>query len=634
MHGYFAGRKIAYVDLSSGRIRVERINEQARLMLLGGRGLNMLVLLKYGSGGQDALDASAPLILGNGLLSGIPGLSLARTSVSGISPETGLLGDSNVGGWFCAALRRTAFDHVVITGKFERPGIVVLEGDTVRLESGEWLWGKDSFETSKRIKERYGQYAESVHIGPGGENLVRFAQVRTRGRHGASRTGLGCTMGSKRLKAVVAKGPRRSALNDLYDKKGFVEATRRLGKAIMSASVIKHLSRRGTPYLYDLHSRLGLIRSRNATAGPGPGARALRTSKLLENYYRGSSGCFSCRIRCQHSFTVPGGKYAGTRGDGIEYGTLGTLGSVLGICDPGSVLAINHKLNAVGIDSCSFGNILAAAIELFKKGEITTRDTEGLELEWGDEELVMRMVDLVVERRGFGSIIADGAVAFCDRFGKPAEDAMVWGKRLPQSDPVDVRAHAGFALGVATATRGADHLRSRPTLEALRLDERRLKEIYGVAVSSVPGSWAGKAEAVRVSEILYAVADSVGICKFLVKFNSPDLLGLEHLAQIIYYATGVSLTPSQLALVGERVSAIERLWLSKRTGGKNLNGLPLRYFEPMPAGKFKGARIDRRRFAQALKRFCTLSGLDYKTGAPVAETLRSLGIDDSLLELV
>jgi len=634
MQGALAKRKVAYIDLSTRTTRSREIPQGAREMLLGGRGINMLALLKYAEPHLDPLGPDAPLIVGNGLLSGIPGISLARTSVSGISPESGLLGDSSVGGHFCAALRSTAFDHMVITGKLENPGLIVLDGDDVSLEDGTWLWGRDTFDAHDALKSRFGRDSEALLIGPAGENLVRFSQVRTGGRHAASRTGLGCLMGAKRLKAIVATGKRQDVVPELFDPRAFTELTRRFLRALKKVDVLKHLAKRGTPFLYDLHSRMGIIRTKNATSGPLEGSNSLRSSRLVERYYVHRTGCFSCPVRCQHTYRIPDGKYAGIEGPGIEYGTLGTIGPVLGITDLDAILAINNKLNRLGMDSCTAGNLIAAAIELFDKGVITERDTGGLRLNWGDTDAIMQLVETIARREGFGALLADGARAMRSHFGSVVDEAMVWSKRLPQSDAVDVRGHKGFALGVATSTRGADHLRSRPTLEALNLSAGQLRKIFKAPVSPDSTSYEGKAEMVRQTESLFAVSDAIGICRFVVQFNSPDLLGIDELTEYVNAACGLGLTSKDLKTIGERIGAIERLWIARRTGGENLDGLPSRYSEPMPGGRFRGESIESDAFQAALTRFYELSGIDPASGAPLASTLAELGIDDELLHLI
>jgi len=603
-------------------------------MLLGGRGINMLALLKYASLDLEPLSDNAPLIIGNGLLSGIPGISLARTSVSGISPESGLLGDSSVGGHFCAALRRTAFDHLVITGKLDDPGLIVLDGGDVSVEDGAWLWGRDTYDAHEAVKSRFGRDSEALLIGPAGENLVRFSQVRTGGRHAASRTGLGCLMGAKRIKAIVATGRPRDMASELFEPDAFVQLTRRFLRALKKVDVLKHLAKRGTPFLYDLHSRMGIIRTKNATSAPLEGSNALRSSRLVERYYVRRTGCFSCPVRCQHTYRIPDGKYAGIEGPGIEYGTLGTIGTVLGITDLDAILAINDRLNRLGMDSCTAGNLIAAAIELFKKGVITERDTGGLRLNWGDTDVIMQLVEAIARREGFGALLADGARAMRNHFGDVVDEAMIWSKRLPQSDAVDVRGHKGFALGVATSTRGADHLRSRPTLEALNLSARQLRKIFGARVSPDPTSYEGKAEMVRQTESLFAVSDAIGICRFIIQFNSPELPGFDELTEYVNAACGLGLTSKDLEKVGERISAIERLWIARRTGGENLDGLPGRYSEPMPGGRFRGERVKPDEFQAALSHFYELSGIDPATGAPLESTLAELGIDDGLLQLI
>jgi len=276
----------------------------------------------------------------------------------------------------------------------------------------------------------------------------------------------------------------------------------------------------------------------------------------------------------------------------------------------------------------------ARAIELFDKGVITERDTGGLRLNWGDTDAIMQLVEAIARREGFGALLADGARAMRSHFGSVVDEAMVWSKRLPQSDAVDVRGHKGFALGVATSTRGADHLRSRPTLEALNLSAGQLRKIFKAPVSPDSTSYEGKAEMVRQTESLFAVSDAIGICRFVVQFNSPDLLGIDELTEYVNAACGLGLTSKDLKTIGERIGAIERLWIARRTGGENLDGLPSRYSEPMPGGRFRGESIESDAFQAALTRFYELSGIDPASGAPLASTLAELGIDDELLHLI
>ncbi|MBN1593541.1 MAG: hypothetical protein JW941_09905 [Candidatus Coatesbacteria bacterium] len=635
MHSAFLEREICHINLSDGSVSRLPIEGRLRQMLLGGRGINTLALLSFTQPGLDPLSPSAPIIIGNGLLSGIPGLCLDRTSITGISPESGLLGDSTVGGHFCVAMRRTPFDHIVITGEFNAPGIVLVKGSQVSLEEADWLWGKDAFETYDAIKKRYGKNAEALSIGPAGENLVRYAQVRADGRHAASRTGLGCTMGAKQIKAIIVMGPRRDLKAELFDRRRFVQSTKDLYRTVSDIDVIGHLRKRGTPYLYDIHNRRDMIRTKNATSAPLSNANALRSSRLVQEYYTSRSGCFSCPIRCQHRYRIPAGKYAGVEDAGIEYGTMGMLGPVVGVTDLDAVLAINRKLNSLGVDSCTLGNLIAATIELFKRGVITEKETEGLRLDWDQPDMVMRLAELIAKREGLGAILADGPIALVERYGDAVEDVLIWSKRLLASEAVDVRGYMGFALGVATATRGADHLRSRPTLEALNLSRKQLKELFGTDVSPDPSSSEGKPEMVRTTEALFAACDALGMCRFVVKFNSPDLLGFDEFAQYINAATDMDLTASDIKTIGQRINTVERLWLSRRAGPTNLNTLPRRiHTDPKPAGRFKGQRIERDEFAAVLAQFCEISGLDPATGAPLPETLRRLGIDDDLIGLV
>ena len=303
------------------------------------------------------------------------------------------------------------------------------------------------------------------------------------------------------------------------------------------------------------------------------------------------------------------------KGDGPEYVTLGKFGPNLGIDSVESVIRLNNICNDLGLDTASTGSALAWAFELYQRGIITTADTGGIELVWGDAATIERLLFMMAAREGFGSVLADSTRAV-ERGHYPPEALKyrIAVKGLGQSDPHDARILKAFALGLAVATRGMDHLRNRVTLEinARINDNPAFKaELYGGPVSAEPTSYADKERAVRACENIYAVGDSVGMCRFTTKlFNSPSLPGIEEFRSQLANVTGLEFTDEELEQCGLNVMGVERL-INHRLGvGRKDDTLPDRWFdEPNPAGPYKGERIDRQEFDAMLSRFYEISRL-------------------------
>jgi len=342
-------------------------------------------------------------------------------------------------------------------------------------------------------------------------------------------------------------------------------------------------------------------------------------------------GCFRCPVNCRPANDL-GSEGQGDRydaGDGPEYVTLGKFGPNIGIKDPRQVIRFNNICNDLGFDTASMGSTLAWAMELYQRGVIDERTTGGIPLEWGDAQTIEKLLFMTARREGFGDVLAESAAAV--DAGHYPEEALGYRmavKGLMQSDPHDSRILKAFALGLAVATRGMDHLRNRVTLEInakINDDPAYKAELYGAPVSAEPDAYAGKEAAVRRCENMYAVGDAVGMCRFTTKlFNSPNLPGYEEFAQQIENVTGLRFTTEELDEVGLNITGLERM-LNHRMGLRRKDDtLPERWFEePIEVGRFKGARIDREEFGKLLDRFYELSRLDAE-GQPVTSWRKEL----------
>jgi aldehyde:ferredoxin oxidoreductase len=617
-------QKIGLIDLSTGSVSEQEISPRARRLFLGGRGINMYLLYTRTSAQLNPLAPDNPLIIGAGLLTGTSAPTAARLSISGKSPETGLLGDSNIGGFFGAHLRRTGFDHLVIHGQSSRPVYVAIEEEGIQLREASHLWGKDTLETLDLLRRDHGGSSQSLVIGPGGENLVKFAAVRHGLKNIAARCGMGCLMGAKRLKAVVVKGHRPLAV---YRPKDMAAYTAELRRRLKGTRTSEALHRYGTPFLYDLHNARGILRTYNAQASQFKEGRELRAGNL-RRYYTKTSGCYGCPIKCTHSYRYPTGDKTEISGTGLEYGVIGSMGPICGLKSLEGLLRVNELLNRLGLDASTTGNLIAWVLELAQRGLISPGIAGGLNLKWGDEETITALIKQIAARENLGAILADGAWEASKQLGPESQPYLIWGKRLLQSDSVDLRALRGFALGVATASRGADHLRSRPTLEAMALTPQELRRVYGREVSADPTSYTGKAYMVWWSEVNYALGDALGLCRFSQKFNSVEHLGVEEFARLTYFATGMEFSTEELMQVGERIVTLERLFLQREGVDRSWDTLPERYFEePLTSGQFKGEKIDRDAFHRMLDEYYHLHDWDVATGTPRAEGLGVLGLD-------
>ncbi|MEK6588705.1 MAG: aldehyde ferredoxin oxidoreductase family protein [Chloroflexota bacterium] len=608
--------RVARIDLTSGKVEVSTTPEELIRALLGGRGVNMAYLRWHlrSRGDPRSVDPFAPenpLIFGMGLLSGTIAPNAARFNVTAKSPETLGLGDANCGGFFAAALRKAGFDQLVILGKAARPCYLLAQDGELRLCEANGLWGTTSPQAQSQLRERHGPGTVSAVIGPAGENQVRMASVMTGLKNTAGRCGMGAVMGSKNLKAIAAVG---GAPVPIADKAAMRAARIEQTKHLQSSRVLQVLGKLGTPFLYDVSNRLGAIRTRNSQDN---WFEDTLVASEIEKYSDKMLACTSCVVHCRHRNTLGG--------EGPEYSTIGLLGANIGIAPADQVITLNNLVNELGLDASSTGTILAWAMELYQRGLIDDAMTEG-PLRFGDYERVHRLIGDIAHRRGFGDVLAESTQA--KRFFPPeARDYLIAVKDLPQSDPHDVRYIKSFALGIAVASRGADHLRNRPTLDILRLPDEVRREVFGVETSGDPTAYDGKAAMVAWHDDMFAVADCLGICKFVIRgFNSPHLLGYEELTELVRAATGMDLSPEDLRQAGQRVIDLERLINLELGRTRADDTLPKRYFDdPMPDRATKGHRIERDKFEGMLDEYYAVRGWD-REGRLDAERVAELEV--------
>jgi aldehyde:ferredoxin oxidoreductase len=285
-----------------------------------------------------------------------------------------------------------------------------------------------------------------------------------------------------------------------------------------------------------------------------------------------------------------------------------------------------------GFDMAEFANIAAWAFEIYEKGIINEKDTGGIRLDWSNaDELLPQLLEQVAYRKGIGDLLAEGPIKALEKLGQPEAEYYLLHIKGLGNMLSDERPTPSFALGIATSTRGCDHLRSRPAIDLYHLPEKVLEEAFdGGPMSSDFTSHVGKARQIWVMERVYAVVDSIGTCKFHTLFFSPHMPGWNEWSEMIYYVTGLRITPQELRDIGERIYTLERMFNYREAGlDRKDDALPERYFaEAVPGGLpvVKGTKMDRKKFEKMLDEYYDFHGWD-RNGRVSQETLKKLSLD-------
>jgi aldehyde:ferredoxin oxidoreductase len=613
-----------FVDLEHQQVRRAWIPRRVVTTLLGGRGVNMFLLHNLLDETLEPIDPAIPLIFGTGILTAmVP--SASRGNVTSWSPESRVLLDSNAGDYFPSFMKLNGIDHLVLYGKAPKWTLLHFEGDVPKfVDAAAWA-GLDNIDLRAKIANDFngveGKDYGLAAITTAGENLVLCSGIMAGPKAIYARGGPGAKMGALNLKAVMIQG--RSA--DLTTAHPHKLRNRDVAVKLLGTSVVKNaLKIRGTPFLYKPSRMLGAMGTKN-------NQETTWTDKLdaenIDPYRPGMEGCFACPVNCRplndmsHDLNVRPDKYV--KGDGPEYVTVGKFGPNVGITEVTQVLRLNNICNDLGLDTASTGSAIAWAMELYQRGIITREQTQ-LDLTWGNYNVIEKLLFMTAKREGFGDVIADSSQAVAHgKYPSEALEYLMAVKGLTQSDPHDARILKAFALGLAVATRGMDHLRNRVTLEinAKINDSPEFKsELYGGAVSAEPNSYDGKEIAVRRCENIFAVGDSVGMCRFTTKlFNSPSLPGYEEFADQVANVTGVDLTKIEIDAIGLNVMGVERLINARLGITRSDDTLPKRWFEEaIGVGPYKGEKIDRNEFDKMLSRFYEVSNLT-EEGVPKPE---------------
>jgi aldehyde:ferredoxin oxidoreductase len=611
--GGYAG-KILRIDLTSQTSREETVSEELAKNYLGGAGFAIKYLYDEVKPKTPPLDAANKLIFAVGPLTASGAACASRMAVVAKSPLTGAVGMALSGGQFPAEMKMAGYDMMIIEGKAEKPTYVAINDGKVRFRNAVKLWGMLTSDTQLIIKDELGdQNYRIACIGPAGEKLGPMACIVNE-RRAAGRKGLGAVMGSKNLKAIAVRGSKRP---NIVNAEKFKEARQAMNRAMKDSPVLyPQFSKSGTPMVVDATSAMGIYPINNWSAtgeidmvkGLGDAAQA----KMIVH----KAHCHDCPVGCSQIKLVTSGPYAGYMSEGPEYETTYSLGSTLGIDYLPAVIAADRVCDEYGLDTMSAGVVIGFAMELYEKGILTKKDTDGLELKFGNHGILLEMLRKITYREGLGDILSQGTRKAAEIIGKGSEAyAMhVKGLELPAYDVRGAKAHG---LNYATAYTGADHNRGYAFQEIFDIPEPEKVDRFAIK---------GKGRLTKWNQDVRGVTcDCAPMCAFLLDMAVPGI-ACRNTADMVNAAAGTDFTPEEIEKIGERINNLARLFNIGEGFTRKDDTFPKRLMtEAIKDGASKGQLISQADLDTMLDEYYAVRGWD-NGGNPTPAKLKELGI--------
>jgi aldehyde:ferredoxin oxidoreductase len=589
--------KILDIDLTTGSIKTYPLDMEKMRLFLGGRGLGARLLWDLVGPGVDPLSPENVLIFTNGPLTATGYQTSNRFSVSTKSPLTGTVLDANSGGFWGMQFRKTGHAALIVRGKAEHPVWIEILQDQVTIHDAKELWGMRVLAVTEKLGQKKNK-RNVLTIGPAGETLCRIAAIMNDGERALARGGPGAVMGSKNLKAVAVRGTGKVPLYAPEEFKAITNQVLALYKEDFPAQSLRAY---GTAGYMNLSHMLGDLPIRYFQLGEYPPSDDLSGVDLADKYLKRNTACHKCVIACGRETQSP--TYNDPKVDGPEYETVGALGSLLMIFDLEAVIHAGHLCNLYGMDIISMGVTIGLACELFERGLLTSADTGGLEIRYGDPEMVFRLIELTTRRQGFGAVLAEGNAALADRAGVPELSATVNRLELPMHEP---RAYLGMAVTYALSPRGACHMEG--DMFSLDLGQSNVEEV-GLVPGERHDNTAGKGRSAARMQAWRNLYNSLPLCQF----ENP---GVQPLLAAINAATGWDLAADDLMALGKRIVNIKRLLNFKLGMTKANDRLPELLLKPLKEGGAAGIVPDMPALlAGAYAEF----GWDAETGRPPEE---------------
>ncbi|MFV2069639.1 MAG: aldehyde ferredoxin oxidoreductase family protein [Pirellulales bacterium] len=615
---------ILRVDLSSGAIEKLSPGPQFYRTYLGGSAIGSYFLLKETAADLDPLDPANVLTIAPGVATGARLSGVSRCGVTALSPLTGMVGDSQIGGDLGPVIKRAGYDAIVITGRAPSLSYLLVEDSEITVRSAEHLAGKTVIEAYHALLEELGPRKLTIlQCGPAGEKLVKFACLLADRNDAGGRTGMGCVFGSKNLRAVAVRGTGEVAF---ADPEGIRKLSKLSAQRLPGSGFTATLRAHGTPGLVTANAEAGNFATHNYSRGYHEDYARLEGANYAEENAAGQTTCYGCVVVCRKRFRADEPFAVSDELGGPEFENIGLLGSNLDVLDPVAVAKANEMCNNYGIDAITMGGIVGYVIESAEAGLIPQELLEGRTLRFGDPEVSLWLIERVAQRTGIGAILADSFVAAIDKFGDATRPFAVHVKNqglavhMPQVKP-------SLAIMYAACPIGPDHMSNEH--DWLLASGSDASYALGILGHEPPDSTSlAKVRMTVYSQYYFSLLDTLPLCMFV--WAPGNLHTYRELEDLIQYTTGWTTSLWELMKVGERRVNMMRQINARRGYTRADDCLPQRLFDPLPDGPSQGRHVDPDQFARMLDQYYALLGWDGETGNPTPGKLLELGLEWTL----
>jgi len=619
--------KILHVDLTAGAMTVEEPDEAFYRKYLGGSAMGMYYILQDMPKGADPLGSENILTLMTGVTTGAPISGQSRLNANAKSPISGGIGDSQSGGFFPAELKFAGFDGIVIKGKSPQPVYLAIIDGKSELRDASSLMGKKTGEVDDILHAEVDKKAEILQHGPAAENGVLFSSLVSMSNRHNGRTGMGLVMASKNLKAVVVRGTKKV---QVADPKALAGLNKSGPKILPDNPDMPGLAAEGTATVVIFQNTIGSLPTNNYNEGQFEYCEDISGARMVETILKKRDTCYACVVKCKRVVEINQGPYkVDARYGGPEYETLGTFGSYCGVKDLAAVALANQVCNEYGVDTIACGATIAFAMECFEKGAITTEQTGGLELKFGDADVMLKALDAIVKSEGpLGEVLSKGSERAAAVWGNGSEEYLITvkGAEAPAHMPQSKR-----SLGLIYAVNpfGADHQSSEhdPYYEE-GVADLNLNRLKMMGLSEPQPGYSLTPEKVRfayLSEVFYSMLDSLELCQF-VYGPAWTLYGPAETLEMVNAVTGWQMTLDELMAVGERRLSLFRTFNAREGLTRKDDKLPKKFFKELAgSGPTAGIALTHEEIDSAIDHYYQLAGFN-ADGIPTSDGLKRLDL--------
>lgn len=618
--------KVLKVDLTTGSMTYESPPPDVYRRYAGGSCLAMTYMLRDVPPGLDAFDPRNVLVLAASVVTGAPLSGLSRFNVTALSPLTGTIGDSQAGGYWGAELKMAGLDAIVVTGRAAEPVYLWVHDGHAEIRPAGHLWGLDTGPAQARIREELADARVRVaQIGPGGENLVRYAAIVNELHHFNGRTGMGAVMGAKNLKAIAVRGRGKV---QVHDPAALQALARSVPERIKANGGSQLLGSRGTAGFVAATSAGGGLPTRNFRSGVFEGAAAIDGEAMHQALGHGSTTCYACAVRCKQVIAAHEPYEIDPQYGGPEYEGLAALGAYTGVSDLAAVCKANELCNRYTLDVISTGAMIAWAMDCYEQGLIGPQQTGGLTLRFGDGEMLVRLVEMIARREDLGDLLAEGPLRAGQAWGPEAAALAIHTKGQPYPAHM-ARAKGSLPVVYAVNPYGADHMCTEhdafllPDMPDSFQERMRALGILGTAPMDATGPL--KVRLATITQRYMSLLDSLELCAFC--FANAWFFDGEDIVAAVRAITGWQTTLWELMLVGERRIQLMRAFNAREGLDARHDVLPARMVEPLVGGPTDGWRVDMDAWQRDRALYYAAMGWDPESGLPGRARLHELDLD-------